>query len=386
MAKTESVALIEKLIAFETISMTPNLDLIEFVRGYLEQLGVRSELVFSEDRQQANLYATVGPENTPGVMLSGHSDVVPVKGQAWDSDPFKVRESDGRLYGRGTCDMKSFIAVVLAHVPLMLERGLKTPVHLAFSYDEEIGCVGVRRLIAMLKDLPVRPAMCVVGEPTGMKVIVAHKGKRALRVRARGLECHSSLPTAGVNAIDYAAELIGFIRTLAGRAAEQGPFDPEFEVAYTTLHTGTVRGGTALNIVPKDCAFEFEIRNLPDEDPEALVDEIKEYARERLEPEMQAVDPAAGFDFEDLSGYPGLDTDPGAEVVRFVQSLAGANDHGKMAFGTEAGLFHRRVDVPTVVCGPGFIEQAHKPNEFIALEQVALCETFMERLIDRLSA
>jgi len=381
MAKTESVALIEKLIAFETISMTPNLDLIEFVRGYLEQLGVRSELVFSEDRQQANLYATVGPDDTPGVMLSGHSDVVPVKGQAWDSDPFKVRESDGRLYGRGTCDMKSFIAVVLAHVPLMLERGLKTPVHLAFSYDEEIGCVGVRRLIAMLKDLPVRPAMCVVGEPTGMKVIVAHKGKRALRVRARGLECHSSLPTAGVNAIDYAAELIGFIRTLAGRAAEQGPFDPEFEVAYTTLHTGTVRGGTALNIVPRHCAFEWEVRPLPGDSAEAVLERFNSFAQEQVLPRLRETAPEAAIVTEVHANVPPLAPEHDSPAEALVRLLTGANKTHVVSYCTEGGLF-QKAGFSTVICGPGSIDQAHRPDEFIETSEIEACETFVRRLID----
>ncbi len=386
MPSPASLDLIKRLIAFDTTSAKSNLALIDFVRGYLDGHGVASELVFDADGGKANLYATIGPADRPGVMLSGHSDVVPVAGQAWDSDPFDVAERDGRLYGRGTADMKSFIAVVLAQVPRMVARGLETPVHLAFSYDEEVGCVGVRRLLAMLRALPVKPAMCIVGEPTGMTVVVAHKGKRALRVRVRGLECHSSLAPAGVNAVDYAAELIVFIRRLAARAAADGPFDPAFEVAHTTLHSGTIRGGTALNIVPKDCEFAFEIRNLPGDDPEALVAEIQTYARDRLEPAMQVVNSATGFTFEELSGYPGLDTDPGEEVVTFVKSLVGANDHGKITFGTEGGLFRREVGIPTVVCGPGHIAQAHKPNEWIGLDQISLCEAFITRLIDRLSA
>jgi acetylornithine deacetylase len=385
MPSSASLELIERLIAFDTTSAKSNLALIDFVRDYLEGHGVASTMVFDEDGGKANLYATVGPGDRPGVMLSGHTDVVPVEGQPWDTDPFALAARDGRLYGRGTADMKGFIAVVLAHVPLMLERGLATPVHLAFSYDEEVGCVGARRLIDMLRGLPVRPAMCIIGEPTGMKVIVGHKGKRSLTARAHGLECHSSLAPEGVNAIDYAARLVVFVRALADRQASEGPFDEDFDVPYATVHTGVIQGGTALNIVPKDCAFEMEIRNLPGTDPEVLVDEIRAHAREVLEPEMKAIDPATGFSFEDLPSYPALDTDPGEEVVTFVKSLVGANEHAKIAFGTEGGLFQQEAGVPTVVCGPGYIAQAHKPNEFVDLDQLAACEAFLGRLIDRLA-
>ncbi|MEM7222080.1 MAG: acetylornithine deacetylase [Pseudomonadota bacterium] len=384
-AAPKSLELIRRLIAFDTTSVKSNLALIDFVREFLASHGIESQLVHNEERSKANLYATIGPEDRPGVMLSGHSDVVPVTGQAWDSDPFDVLERDGKLYGRGTADMKSFIAAALAFVPEMAASDLKTPIHLAISYDEEIGCVGVRRLLEMMAGLPIRPAMCVIGEPTGMKVVIGHKGKRAFRVRVRGLECHSSLAPAGVNAVDYAAELIVFIRQLAKRLAAEGPFEAEYEVAHTTLHSGLVQGGTALNIVPKDCFFDFEIRNLPDQDPEPLIEEITAYARNTLEPEMQAVDPASGFAFEALSGYPGLDTGPGEEVVTFVKSLVGANDHKKITFGTEGGLFQGQLGVPTVVCGPGHIAQAHKPNEWIELSQVAACEAFMGRLIERLA-
>ena len=381
----KSRPLIERLIAFDTVSAKSNLALIEFVRDFLAGHGVESELVHNAEGTKANLYATIGPRDRPGVMLSGHSDVVPVEGQAWDSDPFRVRETDGRLHGRGTADMKGFIAAVLTYVPAMVAADLATPIHLALSYDEEIGCVGVRRLLDMMAGLPVKPAMCVVGEPTGMKVVVGHKGKQAFRVRVAGLECHSSLAPQGVNAVDYAAELVVFIRDLARRVAREGRRDEDYEVPTTTLHTGTIRGGTALNIVPKDCAFDFEIRNLPDDDPAGLIAEIQDHARKVLEPRMHAVSEVTGVVFEALSGYPGLDTDPGEEVVTFVKSLVGANEHAKITFGTEGGLFSSRVGVPTVVCGPGHIAQAHKPNEWIALDQLALCEAFMARLIDRLS-
>lgn len=381
-----SRSLIETLVAFDTTSHKSNMQMIEFIRDYLAQLNVESHLVFDKSGGKANLYATLGPTDRPGVMLSGHTDVVPVDGQDWHTDPFEVVEKEGRLYGRGTSDMKSFIAVVLAHVPAILERDLQTPVHLAFSYDEETGCIGVRRLIDMLNGLAVKPAMCIIGEPTMMKVVTAHKGKRSARAVVNGLECHSSLAPQGVNAVNYAAELMVFISQLAQRSADEGPFDNDYDVAHTTLHTGTVSGGTALNIVPRECTFEFEIRNLPGVDPEALLDEVKAYARDELEPRMHAVDASSGIVFEDLPSYPGLETDPEAEVVTLAKSLTQANDHIKIAFGTEGGLFQHNAHIPSVVCGPGSIAQAHKPNEFIALEQVAACEQFLERLIDKVTA
>ena len=386
MVSADSLALISTLVGFDTVSAKSNLALIEFLSGRLAEHGVEARLVHDETGGKANLYATIGPQDRPGVMLSGHSDVVPVAGQDWSSDPFTVRQGDGRLYGRGTADMKSFLAVALAHVPAMVAADLKTPIHLAVSYDEEVGCIGVRRLLDMLNGLPVKPAICIIGEPTGMKVIVGHKGKRATRVHVSGLECHSSLAPQGVNAVDYAAELVVFLRRLARRQAEAGRSDPAYEVPTTTIHTGRITGGTALNIVPKDCHFDFEIRNLPEEDPEPLMEEVRRFARERLEPEMRAVSPDCGIAFEALSGYPGLDTDPGEEVVSFVKSLAGANRHGKISFGTEGGLFQRTAGIPTVVCGPGEIAQAHKPDEWIALDQISLAERFMARLIARLSA
>ena len=386
MISADSRALIETLVAFDTVSAKSNLALIEFLRERLAEHGVEARWVHDETGGKANLYATVGPQDRPGVLLSGHSDVVPVKGQAWSSDPFAVAERDGRLYGRGTADMKSFIAVALAYLPAMVRADLTTPIHLAVSYDEEVGCIGVRRLIEVLNGLAVKPALCIIGEPTGMRVAVGHKGKRAYRVHVRGLECHSSLAPQGVNAVDYAAELVVFLRRLARRQAQRGAREEAYEVPVTTIHTGTIEGGTALNIVPKDCCFDFEIRNLPGDDPEPLVDEVRRFARDELEPEMRALSPDCGIAFEALSGYPGLDTDPGEEVVTFVKSLAGANQHGKIDFGTEGGLFQRTAGIPTVVCGPGEIAQAHKPDEWISLDQIALCERFMERLIERLCA
>jgi acetylornithine deacetylase len=375
--------MLRRLIGYDTTSRDSNLALIDYVRGYLGDLGVPSELVHDETGKKANLYATLGPSDRAGVCLSGHTDVVPVDGQEWHTNPFELTEKNGRLYGRGTSDMKTWLAVALAYAPAFLERGPETPIHLAFSYDEEVGCIGVRRLIATLKDRPLRPLMCIVGEPTEMKVVRAHKGKHSYRCRVRGFESHSALTPRGVNAIEYAAAVIVRLRAMANRKRDGGPFDRAFDVPYTTVHTGVIRGGTQLNIVPKDCEFVFEFRHLPQDDPDALFAEIKSYAETELEPEMRTVSPEAGFGWERMTVIPGLDTAEEEPVTTFTKGLTGANSTAKVAFGTEAGLFQKS-GIPTIICGPGSIEQAHKPNEFIAIEQVAACEALMERLIDKL--
>ena len=380
-ARLRSREWIGRLIAFPTVSRDSNLALIECVREYLAGFGVVSRLVHDESGVKANLYATLGPQDRPGIMLSGHTDVVPVDGQEWTSDPFQAVERDDRLYGRGTSDMKSFLAVVLSSVPMFLERPLKTPLHLAFSYDEEVGCLGVRRLIAQFAEMPVRPAFCIVGEPTGMQVARGHKGKLSYRCHVRGLESHSALTHRGVNAVETAAELIVYLRRMAQRLREQGPLAEGFDPPYTTVHTGVVHGGTQLNIVPRDCRFDFEFRPLPSQDPRALFEELKAFAERELAPAMKAVTESAGITWQMLSEFPGLDTDEDAEVTRLVKALTGANRTGMISFGTEAGLF-ARANLPAVVCGPGSIEQAHKPDEWIALEQIARCEGFMERLAE----
>jgi acetylornithine deacetylase len=380
-----SLEMINRLVAMDTTSRNSNLELIGFIGDYLGKLGVESRLVHDDSGRKANLYATLGPADKPGIALSGHTDVVPIDGQDWSSDPWTVVERGGRLHGRGTADMKSFIAVVLAMAPEILRRKPKTPVHLIFSYDEEVGCVGVRRLLDLLRDQPVRPFACIIGEPTEMKVMVGHKGKMSLRCRVHGRECHSSLAPQGVNAVEYGALLIGHLRGMADRLAKEGPFDENFDVAHTTVHTGVVHGGTALNIVPKDCAFDFEFRYLPGVDPDALLAELRDFAENKLLPRMRAVAPEAGFGWEPISAFPGLDTPVDSAIVAFVKSLTGANSVGKVAFGTEGGLFHE-AGIPTVICGPGSIAQAHKPDEFIELDQVAQCEAFMQRLVDRVCA
>jgi acetylornithine deacetylase len=384
-AAISSVEMVRRLVGFDTTSRGSNLALIDFVRGYLEGYGVASELVFDETGNKANLYARLGPAGIGGIMLSGHTDVVPVDGQDWHSDPFTVLAKGDRLFGRGTADMKSFVAVVLAWLPQLAARPLRIPIHLAFSYDEEVGCRGARRLIAAIADRPDRPRLCIVGEPTLMQPVTGHKGKRSFRCRVRGFECHSALAHLGVNAIEAAAEMVALLRAMARRRRDAGPFDPEYAPPYTTIQTGVIHGGTALNIVPKDCSFDFELRLLPGEDPDAGIGELRNFAENRLLPEMRAVRPEAAIEFEELSAFPGLDTAGDAEITRLVASLTGANGTAKVSFGTEGGLF-QQAGIPTVICGPGSIEQAHKPDEFIDLDQIAQCERFVGRLIEWVAA
>ncbi len=378
-----SIDLIERLISFDTTSYKSNLRLIEYVADILDDLGADVRLTWDNDREKANIFATIGPADRPGVVLSGHTDVVPVDGQEWTSDPFRLLNRDGRLYGRGTADMKGFIAVCLALAPEFAARRLLMPVHFAFSYDEEIGCVGVRRLIADLAHLSIRPRLCVVGEPTGMKAVIGHKGKRSVRCQVEGHECHSALNHHGVNAIEIAAELVTRLRAMQRRIRESGPFDPGYQPPYTTVHTGTIHGGTALNIVPRSCGFEFEIRNLPSHDPEELMAEVRGWAQD-LVPEMLAVSPASGILFDEHNTTVGLDMREDDEAVRLVCALSGSNDTAKVAFTTEAGLF-QKAGIPAVVCGPGDIAQAHKPDEYVTLDQIAQCEAFLRRLLDHMT-
>jgi len=383
MQRLSSIEMIERFIAFDTTSFKTNVQLIEFIASHLSDLGTDIRLTWDEQRQKANLFATIGPADRPGIVLSGHTDVVPVDGQDWTGDPFRLRRDNDRLFGRGTADMKSFIAVCLALAPEFAARRLAMPIHFAFSYDEEIGCVGVRRLIADLANLQVQPRLCLVGEPTEMKAVIGHKGKRSIRCHVEGHECHSALNHRGVNAVEIAAELVTRLRSMQRRIREQGPFDPDYQPPYTTVHTGTMRGGTALNIVPKSCGFEFEIRNLPRHDSDELMAEIRGWAQD-LVPEMLAVSEAAGITLDEHNSTPGLDMTADDEAVRLVLALSGNNDTSKVAFTTEAGLF-QRAGIPAVVCGPGSILQAHKPDEFIDLEQVAQCETFLRRLMDHMT-
>jgi len=319
-----------------------------------------------------------------GAVLSGHTDVVPVEGQPWSSDPYTLTERDGRLSGRGSSDMKGFIACVLALLPELLARPLRKPLHVALSYDEEVGCIGVGRMLDDLVRAGIRADGCIVGEPTLMTPVIAHKGKRAWRCTVTGLASHSAYAPRGVNAVEAAAEAVAFLKRLARRHRDAGPYDRSFDVAYSTVHTGVIRGGTALNIVPAHCSFDFEFRHLPGDDPDALFAAFRRYVTEELEPEMKAVAPDTGFRIEQLSSIPALDVAPETEIVALAQDLSGCCDIDKVSYGTEASQF-QTIGIPAVVCGPGSIQQAHKPNEFVAAEQLARCETFLRRLGERMA-
>ena len=375
---------LERLIAFPSISRDSNLDLIAYVLDVLAGLGIAATLVHNEDGRKANLWATIGPPDRAGIVLSGHTDVVPVEGQAWTSDPFKMLARDGNLYGRGTADMKGFIACCLAMAERAVKAPLKTPINFAFSYDEEIGCVGVRRLLDLLKDAPVKPRLCIVGEPTMMQAVTAHKGKLGFRVTAHGLEAHSSLAPIGVNAIYMASDLIGAIRAIQKEIAEHGVRDGDYEVAYTTLHVGKMQGGEVMNIVPNRCTFDFEIRYLPEDDEHAIVTRIKG-AAEKVAATYRNVFAAARFDFADLQSYPAMNTPVDSEAVKFVHALTGGNSTGKITFGTEGGLFQKVLGTPAVVCGPGSIAVAHKPDEHVSEAQLSACDRMLERLVETLS-
>ena len=383
-ATIDKIEMTKRLVAFDTTSRNSNLQLIDFIRDYLDGYGVRSELVRDATAAKANLYATIGESDRGGIMLSGHTDVVPVDDQDWHTDPFQIVEKDDRLYARGSADMKGFIGTVLSLVPTLVERKLREPIHLAFSYDEEIGCIGVRTLIDVLKDRPNKPRLAIIGEPTGMQVGVGHKGKHTLRCHVHGHEAHSSLVHQGVNAIEAAAEMVAKLKEIARRKRDHGPFDPDFQPPYSSVHTGLIHGGTALNIVPRECTFDFEIRPLPGDDVPAIVNELREYAATRIVPEMQAVRPETGIRIEELSTAPGLDTPKDHEATQLAAALSGANGTIKVPFGTEGGLF-AAAGIPAVIIGPGSIDQAHKPDEYVALEQIARCEAFLQRLIDRVS-
>jgi acetylornithine deacetylase len=381
---TSSLQHLEKLIAFPSVSRDSNLDLIAYVKDVLTGLGIASTLVHNEDGRKANLWATIGPESQAGVVLSGHTDVVPVEGQAWTTDPFTMTKRDSNLYGRGSADMKGFIACCLSMAEKAVKVPLKTPINFAFSYDEEIGCVGVRRLLDLLKDAPVKPRLCIVGEPTLMQAVTAHKGKLGFRVTAHGLEAHSSLAPIGVNAIYMASDLIGAIRAIQQEIADHGVRDGDYEVAYTTLHVGKMQGGEVMNIVPNRCTFDFEIRYLPEEDQHAIVTRIKA-AAEKIAATYRGVFAEARFEFMDLQSYPAMNTPVDSEAVKFVHALTGGNSTGKITFGTEGGLFQQVLGTPAVVCGPGNIAVAHKPDEYVSEAQMAACDQMLAKLVEKLS-
>ena len=379
----DAVAILEKLVGFDTVSANSNLALIEWVVDYLEGYGVKSTLTRDAAGAKANLFATIGPSDRGGVILSGHTDVVPVAGQAWDSDPFRLTERDGHLFGRGTADMKGFIALALALAPQAVSRPLQRPLHLALSYDEEVGCLGVPALIRALPEGPARPLLAIIGEPSEMRVANAHKGIQFLRTAVTGHEAHSSAPEHGVNAITAAAEIIAEIGRLAAECRAAAKPESRFDPPYTSFNIGRIEGGTAVNIIARDCAFEWEFRTIPGEDDAAPRRRIEQFVERELLPRMRAGFPDADIVTETAALVPPLVPDPGSPAEVLARELTGANETTTIAFATEAGLF-QMAGIPAVICGPGSIEVAHKPNEYITRDQLAAGGAFLDRLLDRL--
>ena len=376
----DSLTILERLVAFPTVSRTQNLGLISYLHDLLEAQDIQCRLIASEDGQKANLFASVGPSDRAGVVLSGHSDVVPVDGQAWSVDPFVLTEKEGRLYGRGTADMKGFVACAVHALLRAAMQPLDMPLHLAVSYDEEIGCVGVRRMLAVLRDAPIRPRFCIVGEPTELKVATGHKGKTAVRATCHGREVHSALAPFGVNAIHLAADLVKALQARQAALKSKSGGDEDYDIPYSTIHAGIISGGVALNIVPNRCQVDFEIRHLEGDDPVEILGQIKTEVATNLSA-SHAPSPGVDIEFEVVNSYPGLETPVDAEVVSFVKSLLGANSTIKVAFGTEGGLISEQLGVPTVICGPGSMRQGHKPDEFITRDQMARCDAMLDQLI-----
>jgi len=382
--KPRVLDILKRLIAFDTVSSESNMALIEYVRDVLATKGIESLIVKDESGKKANLFASTGPKEQPGILLSGHTDVVPVAGQAWTLPPFEATLKDGRIYGRGTCDMKGFIALAIDAMLDAADLTLTRPLQLALSHDEEIGCVGVRRLLDVLDLAPLRPFLCVIGEPTSMQFALGHKGKSSYRTYCRGQEAHSSLAPRAVNAIHLASDFIGALRDSQKRIEKTGLRDEGYDIPYSTVHIGRIDGGKALNIVPNLCTLEFEFRNLPADNPDQLLNELRERA-EALVREAKQVSTVAAIDIEVMNEYPGLDTHPSVEAVRLLHSFAAPDtQHVKVSFGTEGGLFANRLNVPVVVCGPGSIEQAHKPDEFIDETQLLAGERFLQTLLGSL--
>ena len=374
----ETLEWARRLVRFPTISEQSNLPLIECIADHLRGLGVPLRLTYDDERRKANLFATLGAGKPGGVILSGHTDTVPWDGQAWTVDPLGAEVRDGRLYGRGSADMKGFIACAVAQAQAFLEADLPHAIHFAFSYDEEVGGFGVRLMVADLKEAGLAPEICLVGEPTGMVPALAHKGVHRWRCCVKGKPAHSSLTPQAVNAIEAAARVVSHIADLADGWRRDGPFREGFDVPYTTAAVGVIQGGIADNVVPEDCRFHYEFRNLPGTDADAMQRRVTDHAA-TLEPAMRAVDPRTGIRFEPIASMPAFEALPDEPAVRLAARLTGSEQTTLVAFGTEAGIF-QGAGISTVICGPGFITQAHQPDEYVSFEQLARCEAYLAGL------
>jgi acetylornithine deacetylase len=380
-----AIDVLRRLVAFDTTSAKSNLPLIEEVANYLDRFRIKVRLSGEDTSTKANLFATIGPDQAGGIVLSGHSDVVPVAGQPWTADPFSLTERDGQLYGRGTTDMKGFIACALALVPELAAARLRRPVHLAFSYDEEVGCVGVRSLIALIGSELPRPSLAIIGEPTEMKVVNAHKGISSQTTTVTGRDGHSSRPHVGVNAVVYAAEIIGFLNRLAEEYGRRPDADARFDPPGTTFNVGIIEGGTAVNIIARECRFRWEFRPAPGVDPDEILDRLNAFVAAAILPRMRAVDPRAGVTTTVDAAAPTLTPVAGSPAEELALQMSGTNACHAVSYVCEAGLF-ARAGIPAVVCGPGSIAQAHQPDEYVAVGQLEACSAFLQRLVPRLTA
>ncbi len=375
------IRILGDLIAFDTTSRNSNLEFISYVEDFLHQYGIPTELTYDEDKGKANLFASLQQKDQPGIILSGHTDVVPVDGQVWLSDPFESTLKNSRIYGRGSCDMKGFIAVCLANITNILEARPAIPFHFAFSYDEEVGCVGAKSLITQLKSKEIMPHLCIVGEPTDMHVVREHKGMLYSNCSIHGKSSHSSQVNKGVNAVAYSARMINEIERLNAEFRKDGPLDNAFDPPHTSLHAGVIQGGIVNNIIPNYCRFEYEIRNLPGHSAESINERIVSFARDKLLPEMQKVSTDTRIEWESLGTFPALSTDENDMLNLLAKELLQqAGESYKVSYGTEAGLFHE-AGIATIVCGPGSIDQAHKANEYVSIEQLERCDQFLQQLI-----
>ena len=375
---------VSSLIGFDTVSRNSNLALIEWAANRLEAAGAQVRFDYNESRSKANLLATFG-QGPGGVVLSGHTDVVPVDGQVWSSDPFQAQIREGRLFGRGACDMKGFIGVAMAQAQRLGSMTLREPVHLALSYDEEVGCLGIPGLIEEMRKAGIQPSGCIVGEPTSMRVVSAHKGGRIYRCRVKGCAAHSSLTPHGLNAIEYAANLVSHIQHLADEEAQVGKRIEGFDVPFSTISTNTISGGNGMNIIPAHCEFSFEYRYLPGVDPDGFIGNLRRFAYEQVLPRMQARHGDAAIEFECLGSIPALDEEDSQELKKMALALLGESAAQRVAYGTEASFF-QEAGVPSIVCGPGSITVAHKADEYVSLEQLAACESFLGKVIQSLAA
>jgi acetylornithine deacetylase len=375
--------MLRHLVAFDTTSRNSNQALIDFAEAFLHRHGVSTRRSDSASGDKTNLHAIIGPQTQGGIALSGHVDTVPVDGQDWNFDPFDLTAKDGRLYGRGACDMKGFVASCLAAVPDLVAMGLARPVHLFITFDEETTMEGARVLMGDLDASGMRPELCVVGEPSLMQPILAHKGRLAVRVRVRGRAGHSSEPARGVNAVFAAAEAISYVAREAKRLASEGPFVEGFDPPCTTAHVGTMSGGSILNIIPEDAEFVMEWRAVPGHDPYGEFDRLRAHVAQTIEPAMRAVDPECGFSYEVIGDIPGMGLPETHALTSLIKQVTGSNSTGKVSYGTEGGIYEG-AGIPTIVCGPGSIQQAHKPDEWIAQSQLDECDRFIRGLAKRL--